>query len=99
MKHKLFVSFFAILALAVGARAAEKHVTDDEIYNAVIRKLASDAVVKGGALKVEVHDGDVTISGKVETDQQKTKAEKLVHKISGVKKVSNELEVVGKGNR
>jgi hyperosmotically inducible protein len=99
MKPKLFVSFLVILALAVGAWAAEKHVTDDEIYNNVIRRLASDAVVKGGALKVEVHDGAVTISGKVETDKQKEKAEKLAHKVPGVKQVSNELVVVGKGNR
>jgi len=99
MKPKVLVSLLVIFALAAGVWAAEKHVSDDEIYNNVIRKLASDAVVKGGALKVDVHDGAVTISGKVETDKQKEKAEKLVHKIAGVKQVTNELVVVGKGNR
>jgi hyperosmotically inducible periplasmic protein len=99
MKLKVLVSFLVILALAAGVWAAEKHLSDDEIYNAVIRKLASDTVVKGGALTVEVHDGAVTISGKVETDKQKEKAEKIVHKVAGVKQVSNQLVVVGKGNR
>ena len=50
-------------------------------------------------MEVEVKDGVVTLRGKVETDQQKTKAAKIAHKISGVKQVDNQLEVVGKGNR
>ena len=86
--------------MAAGALAAgKKPANDDELYDLVIRKLADDPVVKGGALKVDVHEGVVTISGKVETDQQKAKAEKIVKKISGVKQVQNQLVVVGKGNR
>ena len=88
-----------IFALAAGVFAAEKHVSDDQIYDNVRRKLADDVVVKGGALEVEVKDGVVTLRGKVETDQQKTKATKIAHKVGGVKQVDNELQVVGKGNR
>ena len=88
-----------ILVFAGGAWAGKKPMSDDELYDLVIRKLADDQVVKGGALKVDVHDGVVTISGKVEAEAQKTKAEKIVHKISGVKQVKNDLVVVGKGNR
>jgi osmotically-inducible protein OsmY len=39
------------------------------------------------------------LRGKVESDQQKIRAAKIAHKISGVKDVNNELVVVGKGNR
>jgi osmotically-inducible protein OsmY len=99
MKTKSLLSLLVILLLAAGAFAARKALTDDELYDVVIRKLADDQVVKGGALKVEVHDGVVSISGKVETDQQKAKAEKIVRKISGVKQVNNQLVVVGKANR
>jgi len=99
MKLKTLVSFLLIFALAAGVWAAEKHVSDDQLYDMVRRKLANDADVKGGALDVEVKDGVVTLRGKVETDKQKTKAEKLTHKVSGVKQVINELAVVGKGNR
>jgi osmotically-inducible protein OsmY len=87
-----------ILALAAGVWAAEKHVSDDQLYDLVRRKLADDVVVKGGAMEVEVKDGVVTLKGKVEYDQQKVKAEKLAKKVSGVKQVVNELVVVGKGN-
>ena len=88
-----------IFALAAGVLAAQKQVSDDQIYDNVRRKLADDQVVKGGAMEVEVKGGIVTLRGKVETEQQKTRAAKIAHKVSGVKQVSNELEVVGKGNR
>jgi osmotically-inducible protein OsmY len=99
MKIKSLISLLIILALAAGAWAAEKHVSDDQLYDTVRRKLADDQVVKGGAMEVEVKDGVVTLRGKVETDQQKIKAAKIAHKVSGVKQVDNKLEVVGKGNR
>lgn len=83
----------------MGAWAAQKQVSDDQLYDVVRRKLANDADVKGGALEVEVKQGVVTLRGKVETDKQKNKAEKLARKVGGVKQVINELQVVGKGNR
>ena len=98
MKTKILVSLLLILALSAGALAAEKHFSDDQIYDLVRRKLADDIVVKGGALEVEVKDGVVTLKGKVEYDQQKVKAEKITRKVSGVKQVDNQLVVVGKGN-
>jgi hyperosmotically inducible protein len=88
-----------IFSLAAGVWAAEKHVSDDQLYDNVRRKLANDADVKGGALIVDVKDGVVTLRGKVETEKQKEKATKLTRKVSGVKQVNNELAVVGKGNR
>ncbi|HTT62971.1 MAG TPA: BON domain-containing protein [Bryobacteraceae bacterium] len=99
MKTRIFVSLLLILTLAAGAWAAEKHFSDDQIYDLVRRKLADDQVVKGGALEVEVKDGVVTLKGKVEYEQQKNKAEKLARKVSGVKQVVNQLVVAGKGNQ
>jgi len=99
MKTKTLVSLLVILALAAGVWAAEKHVSDDQLYDLVRRKLADDPVVKGGAMEVEVKDGIVTLKGKVEYDEQKTKAEKLARKVSGVKQVVNQLVVAGKGNQ
>ena len=99
MKTKLFVSLLVIVTLAAGPLLAEKHHTDDELYDLVRRKLADDQVVKGGALQVDVKDGVVTLRGKVETNEQKNKAEKLAKKVAGVKQVDNELEVSGKGAR
>jgi osmotically-inducible protein OsmY len=99
MKLRLLVSMLVMVALAAGGWAAQKHYSDDELYDLVRRKLADDVVVKGGALEVDVKAGVVTLRGKVETEQQKSKAEKIARKVSGVKQVDNQLVVVGKGNR
>lgn len=77
--------------------AQKKKVSDDQIYDQVRLKLAGDAVVKGGALEVEVHDGVVTLRGKVKEEKQKNRAERLTKKVKGVTKVINELVVTPAG--
>lgn len=89
-----------LLAVFVAAAAREKApVSDDQLYDLVKRRLANDPVVKGGALEVEVHEGVVTLKGTVEQEKQKTKAERVTKKISGVKQVDNQLQVIGKPAR
>ncbi len=85
-------------ALATAAPAADKApVSDDAIHDNVMRRLASDPVVKGGALKIDVKDGVVTLAGTVDIEKQKSRATSLTKKISGVKSVNNELAVARKG--
>jgi osmotically-inducible protein OsmY len=80
--------------LAVAAPAvAQKALTDDEIHDKVIARLAADRDVKGGGIDVDVKDGVVTLRGKVREDSQKSKAERITRKVQGVKKVVNELVV------
>ena len=76
--------------------AADKTVSDDVIYDTVRRKLASDPIVKGGAIEVIVKNGAVTLKGAVDTEKQKARAEKLAKKIHGVKTINNELRVTRK---
>jgi hyperosmotically inducible protein len=86
--------FFALLMLTAGLWAADKSpLSDDAIRDKVMLKLAQDTVVKGGNLKIEVKDGVVTLDGKVEKDNQKSKAEKLAKKVQGVKSVNNQIVV------
>ncbi|HKW96655.1 MAG TPA: BON domain-containing protein [Bryobacteraceae bacterium] len=72
---------------------ADKPVSDDALHDMVKRRLANDADVKGGALDIEVHEGVVTLRGKVETEKQRKKAEKLTKKIKGVNRVVNEIQL------
>jgi hyperosmotically inducible periplasmic protein len=67
--------------------------TDDRIYDQVRMRLAGDADVKGGDIEVTVKDGAVKMTGKVETDRGKKRAETLAKKVKGVKSVDNELVV------
>jgi osmotically-inducible protein OsmY len=90
---KICVALLMALLLAAACLAAGKQVSDDELYNQVKMKLAEDDIVKGGALDVDVKNGVVTLGGSVEEDRQKTRAEKLVKKIKGVKQVVDKITV------
>jgi osmotically-inducible protein OsmY len=82
-----------VFCLAPAAALLAAGPTDDELYDQVRRRLASDPNVKGGALDVTVSNGVVTLRGEVESDKQKLQAEKTAKKVKGVKQVVNELKV------
>ena len=90
---RTFLSFLLLFTLIVPVVAASKQVDDNVLYDNVRRKLANDQVVKGGGLEVEVKAGAITLKGSVEYDAQKTRAEKIVKKVPGVKSVVNQITV------
>src|ERR1039458_3360795 len=94
---KTCASLLVFFLLAGLCLAADKPVSDDAIYDGVRIKLASDVDVKGGALKVDVKEGKVTLSGIVGAPMQKDKATKLTKKVKGVKSVDNQIEVKKRG--
>jgi hyperosmotically inducible protein len=95
MKRRRFVGAIALLfPFVVTITAAEKQpVNDNFIHDSVAEKLSGDAVVKGGAIDVEVKDGVVTLKGRVNDAKQKSKAESLAKKVKGVKSVVNNLTI------
>jgi osmotically-inducible protein OsmY len=103
MKFRILIAI--LLAFVLGgatlaeAQKRQEPPSDDYLYDLVRRRLASDPVVKGGALDVEVNEGAVTLKGKVELEKQKERATRIVRKIKGVRSVDNQLEVVGRGGR
>jgi osmotically-inducible protein OsmY len=90
---RIALSLVLVLSLLTAAWAADKPVTDDYISDSVRQKLAADTVVKGGAIGVDVKDGTVTLTGKVQEPRQKSKAESLAKKVHGVKNVVNNLTI------
>jgi hypothetical protein len=85
-----------IAAMPVNSEATQKKtqpVTDDIITDDVRLKLGGDPDVKGGAIQVDTKQGVVTLSGLVETANQKAKAGRVTKKVKGVKKVVNNLKV------
>jgi osmotically-inducible protein OsmY len=80
------------VALAAAPALAADTPTDDQIYDAVRQKLATNRDVKGGGIEVEVKDGVVYLRGKLQEPKQVKKAEKVAGKVKGVKKVVNELK-------
>jgi hyperosmotically inducible periplasmic protein len=90
----LYLLVAILFLLPVIVLAVDKPVSDDLITDLVRMKLAGDSVVKGGALNVEVKSGVVTLSGNVQSEKQRSKAERLTHKVKGVKSVVNQIKVV-----
>ena len=90
---RLLVSFALLFAFFVQALAADKKVSDDFLIDSIKAKLAADQVVKGGAIDVDVKDGNVTLKGTVQEDKQKNKAERIAKKVSGVKTVKNDITI------
>ena len=93
MIFKICSALVAFVLVAAVCLAADKTVSDDYIYDQVRIKLASDQVVKGGGLKVDVKQGVVTLSGTVDQQNQKDKAAKVAKKVKGVKQVINNIEI------
>ncbi|MDX6711084.1 MAG: hyperosmotically inducible periplasmic protein [Blastocatellia bacterium] len=98
MLNLAFAAFSAvpIAAMPVNSEAIQKKnqpVNDDIITDDVRLKLGGDPDVKGGAIQVDTKQGVVTLSGLVETANQKAKAGRVTKKVKGVKKVVNNLKV------
>jgi len=92
--RRLLCSALLCVCLSAAAFAQEKAApSDDRITDQVSMRLAVDPDVKGGALKVTSKDGVVTITGRVDTEKAKRKAEKLAKKVKGVKSVTNDVTV------
>lgn len=92
--RRLLCAALLCVCLTAGAFAQNKPATtDDRITDQVSMRLAVDPDVKGGALKVASKDGMVTITGRVDTEKAKRKAEKLAKKVKGVKSVTNDVTV------
>jgi hyperosmotically inducible periplasmic protein len=88
------VAVIVIFLLTAGVcLASDKVLTDDMIHDNVMIKLASDQIVKGGALSVDVKAGVVTLGGQVENSKQKDRATKLAKSVKGVKQVVNNINL------
>jgi osmotically-inducible protein OsmY len=87
----LALGFMLILAPLMAQK--QKQITDDTIRDQVMVKLASDPDVGGMAIDVDVRQGIATLKGKVRSDKQKSKAEKLAKKVKGVTGVTNQLVI------
>jgi len=82
-----------LFVLAGACLAKSEPLNDNVIADQVMIKLSGDQVVKGGALKVDVKNGVVTLNGLVDEPKAKERAEKLTRKVKGVKQVINNLTI------
>ena len=78
------------------AGPAAKWCDDATITTKVKTKLLDDSILRGVAISVETFEGNVTLTGAVDTGEQKTRAEDLAKSVNGVKKVNNHIMIKNK---
>jgi hyperosmotically inducible periplasmic protein len=79
--------------LTLGMLACKKGPDDAAITSSVKAKLAADTSLAGSTINVDTKDGAVTLSGMVNSDGDKAKAEQIAKGVEGVKSVTNNLTV------
>ncbi|HME85566.1 MAG TPA: BON domain-containing protein [Roseiarcus sp.] len=72
---------------------------DADVLGRILNALYWDLAVPSDYLSVKVEKGWVTISGEVAYSYQKSCAEADVRRVSGVRGVSNEIQINPKGSR
>jgi hyperosmotically inducible protein len=86
---------FLLLSLAAcqtpAGRTSGEVVDDATITSKVKAKLLDESVLRGIAISVETFEGNVTLTGAVDTKTQKDRAEQVAKSVYGVKKVNNLL--------
>ncbi len=88
----LFVSVLSSCTTPAGRTAGEV-VDDTTITTKVKAKLFKDSILKGFAISVTTFEGEVTLTGAVDTEAEKKRAESIALSTAGVKKVNNLLKV------
>lgn len=66
---------------------------DRNVNSSVKAALAADKSVDSTRIDVDTRERVVYLKGKVESEEQKTRAEHIVFKVNGVRGVANQLEV------
>jgi hyperosmotically inducible protein len=81
---------FALAGSAATAVAADK--PDSQTEDRVEARLNQDARLKGQSVSVDVDNGVATLKGKVASEADRARAERLAH-VSGVTRVDNKIEI------
>lgn len=81
------------LVVSSSPRSAGEYVDDKVLTGKIKASFAGDPVVAAHQINVDVRQGVVLLSGFVDTAEQKSRAQELAGKESGVQKVDNQIEV------
>lgn len=73
--------------------------SDDRIKEEVCERLTQHGDIDAAGIEVIVQDGEVTISGSVDSRQAKRQAEDAVESVAGVRDVRNQLRTIGDNQR
>lgn len=85
----LALLFFIAACQTPAGRSAGAVVDDATIGTKVKAKLFEDESLSGFAINADTFQGEVTLTGAVETSENITRAAEIAHSVDGVKRVNN----------
>ena len=68
--------------------------TDIELQDRVVNELRRERLVDVSALRIDVHDGYVTLAGQVDSPEVRAAAEWAAGRVPGIKGVESEIVVL-----
>jgi len=87
------IFIFALLGCQTTANLSKNEVINDaKITKQVEAKLLDQPVLGDYPISVDTYNGDVTLTGQVDTEYQKERAMEIAKSITGVKQVYNLLK-------
>jgi hyperosmotically inducible periplasmic protein len=89
----LFTLAFGVGACAGAGTTTGKYVDDSVITAKVKSELLRDPVTEGFKINVTTVDGVVHLTGLVDSEKEKQRAEEVAKQVNGAKLVENELTV------
>jgi hyperosmotically inducible protein len=99
-KVKAVVVGILFLVVAVGffgcqttGRTAGQFIDDVGIEAAIRAKFIEDPLVSPFTIHITSFEGEVTLTGSVDSGKAKRRAEKLAYSVKGVRKVNNHIKI------
>lgn len=87
------IAFNAGCSSTAEHRSAGAFIDDSAITAKVKGAFVKDEVVKAIDVKVDTYNGNVQLSGFVETSDQRTRAEQIARGVAGVRDVTNNVQL------
>jgi hyperosmotically inducible protein len=100
-RRRMFYALLCCVVLTVAVlgcqtpagRSAGEFVDDATITTKVKAKLFNDSVMRGFAVSVKTFEGEVTLTGGVDTTEQKERASEIARSVMGVRNVNNLIKL------
>ena len=81
----------------MAAESVGEYVDDAKITASVKAKLTAEKAANFTKIGVETNNNVVSLTGEVDSKDQKEKAEKIAKQVNGVKRVDNKLQIKAGG--
>lgn len=66
---------------------------DKDLQNEILEELRWDPVLYNLHIKVDVEEGEITLTGAVDSYSKREAAEEVIKRVNGIKRVINKIEI------